>query len=239
MEFWILTILAVISVVYCCDFPVIIDMPWLINNHDSIFYGIGQSIVAAYIFYLIQVVIANRVRLRKCMGIVYNEISELENNMNNILVLLSGKDTLKELADYPEKFIYTYLDMKDIFQDGSGMDKDRKELTILEALIENFKEIDKKVNKILLLNLTDEKTKKLFQDISHASLKKIVYEMKKYESGNIENVPHDSDKKVIAKASIRILNFKSYDYKIVSELKTYNNLFLKLKKVRNKIYKGL
>ena len=129
--------------------------------------------------------------------------------------------------------------MKDIFQDGSGMDKDRKELTILEALIENFKEIDKKVNKILLLNLTDEKTKKLFQDISHASLKKIVYEMKKYESGNIENVPHDSDKKVIAKASIRILNFKSYDYKIVSELKTYNNLFLKLKKVRNKIYKGL
>ena len=58
MEFWILTILAVISVVYCCDFPVIIDMPWLINNHDSIFYGIGQSIVAAYIFYLIQVVIA-------------------------------------------------------------------------------------------------------------------------------------------------------------------------------------
>lgn len=50
----------------------------------------------------------------------------------------------------------------------------------------------------------DEKTKKLLQDILHASIKETVKSLKENEPGNIENVKYNNDSIIKASASIRI-----------------------------------
>ena len=48
MEF-ILFALFVVSIIYCCDMPVIKGAEVFVNNHDSMLYGIGLSIIVSYI----------------------------------------------------------------------------------------------------------------------------------------------------------------------------------------------
>ena len=90
MEFLILTILAVISGIYC------------VISNNSFISGITQSIIAAYIFYLVQIVFMNKARLRKCRDAAYTEISRIENRMNDVIVLLSQKDLYENLSNYSE-----------------------------------------------------------------------------------------------------------------------------------------
>ena len=145
MVFWILTILAVISGIYCCDLPSFINSPLFVNDHNSILYGIGQSIIASYIFFLIQVVIVDKIRLHKCRDAAYYEISGIKSNMESISELLSGERDIKE---YEEDKIKDHLKNMNFFQYGSGMDCNLKEMTVIEALIYNLEEIDKINNMI-------------------------------------------------------------------------------------------
>lgn len=48
MEF-ILFALFVVSIIYCCDMPVIKGAEVFVNNHDSMLFGIGLSIIVSYI----------------------------------------------------------------------------------------------------------------------------------------------------------------------------------------------
>ena len=57
MENIFLTLLAIISIFYCCDLPAWSGFEFLINQKESMLYGVGLSIIAAYIFYVIQVYI--------------------------------------------------------------------------------------------------------------------------------------------------------------------------------------
>lgn len=51
----ILFLLFLIGVIYCCDFQAYKGFESLIHDHNSMWYGVGLSIIAAYIFYLIQI----------------------------------------------------------------------------------------------------------------------------------------------------------------------------------------
>ena len=218
MEFLILTILAVISGIYC------------VISNNSVISGITQSIIAAYIFYLVQIVFMNKARLRKCRDAAYTEISRIENRMNDVIVLLSQKDLYENLSNYSEGKVRNYLNSTDIFHTGSRQDKNMKEMTIFEAIINDFEIIDEHINNLLMYNLVDEKTKKLLQDILHASIKETVKSLKENEPGNIENVKYNNDSIIKASASIRIINFGDYIDDIVSQLNSYDELLSNLKK---------
>lgn len=103
-------------------------------------------------------------------------------------------------------------------------------MTIFEALINDFEIIDEHINNLLMYNLVDEKTKKLLQDILHASIKETVKSLKENEPGNIENVKYNNDSIIKASASIRIINFGDYIDDIVSQLNSYDELLSNLKK---------
>ena len=62
---FILLFFCLISIVYCCDIPAIKGFELFVNNHDSMFYGIGLSVIAAYIFYVFQVIIPKFIRFRQ------------------------------------------------------------------------------------------------------------------------------------------------------------------------------
>lgn len=151
MEFLILTILAVISGIYC------------VISNNSVISGITQSIIAAYIFYLVQIVFMNKARLRKCRDAAYTEISRIENRMNDVIVLLSQKDLYENLSNYSEEKVRNYLNSTDIFHTGSRQDKNMKEMTIFEALINDFEIIDEHINNLLMYNLVDEKQKNYYK----------------------------------------------------------------------------
>ncbi len=53
MEFWILTFISVLSVIYCCDFPAIKGFEFLIHQKGSILYTVGCGFIATYVFYII------------------------------------------------------------------------------------------------------------------------------------------------------------------------------------------
>ncbi|MCD8150770.1 MAG: hypothetical protein LUE92_14665, partial [Clostridiales bacterium] len=62
----ILFLLFLLSIIYCCDEPVFFKgCEMLVNNHDSMLYGIGLSVIAAYIFYIFQVVIPQFLRFKQ------------------------------------------------------------------------------------------------------------------------------------------------------------------------------
>lgn len=104
--------------------------------------------------------------------------------MESISELLSGERDIKE---YEKKRIKDCLDNKNFFEYGSGMDRNLKEMTIIEALIYNLEEIDKKIKNLLVYNLIDENKKSIFRDISHSKLKMILIEMNENEPGSIDS----------------------------------------------------
>ena len=58
--FVILSIITGISLIYCCQYPILIDHWFLymfVSKEGSVSFSINCSIIAAYIFYLIQVVL--------------------------------------------------------------------------------------------------------------------------------------------------------------------------------------
>lgn len=86
MEFWILTVLAVISFIYCCDFPALFNLNLLINRKDSIWFAMGCSIIAAYIFYCIQVVLPQKINERKAFEILSKRIDSLLDEVYHLLM---------------------------------------------------------------------------------------------------------------------------------------------------------
>lgn len=67
MIFVILTVLAAVSIVYCCDIQVVRGFDFFINQKNSMWYSIGTSIIASYIFYIIQVYIPGICENRKAL----------------------------------------------------------------------------------------------------------------------------------------------------------------------------
>lgn len=225
---FILTILAVISGIYCCDLPSFINSPLFVNDHNSILYGIGQSIIASYIFFLIQVVIVDKIRLHKCRDAAYYEISGIKSNMESISELLSGERDIKE---YEEDKIKDHLKNMNFFQYGSGMDCNLKEMTVIEALIYNLEEIDKKIKNLLVYNLIDENKKSIFRDVSHSKLKMTLTEMKANEPGSIDSMKKGIDGQEKMIDACRSINMDYYIGQIIEEFEEYYGLLLKVRKL--------
>ena len=63
MIFVILTVLAAVSIVYCCDIQVVRGFDFFINQKNSMWYSIGTSIIASYIFILYKYIFRGFVKI--------------------------------------------------------------------------------------------------------------------------------------------------------------------------------
>ena len=211
----------------------IIHSSLFVNDHNSILYGIGQSIIASYIFFLIQVVIVDKIRLHKCKDAAYYEISGIKSNMESISKLLCGERDIKE---YEKDRIKDRLENINFFEYGSGMDFNLKEMTIIEALIYNLEEIDKKIKNLLVYNLIDENKKSVLRNISHSKLKMILIGMKENEPGSIDSKERGAEGKVKLTDRYRSINMNYYVEEIVKAFEQYYKLLLKIRKLIDNMY---
>lgn len=90
MVFVILTLFAIVSVVYCCDFNALKGFEFLINQKDSMWYGVGLSIIASYIFYVIQVWIPEQQKRRKAESILVPHIKDYLENVYEIVKIVES-----------------------------------------------------------------------------------------------------------------------------------------------------
>lgn len=87
---FILLFLCLISIIYCCDIPAIKGFEVFVNNHDSMFYGVGLSVISAYIFYVFQVIIPRFIRFKQVRNIGCAKLYDIEKLMIEVLGLLQG-----------------------------------------------------------------------------------------------------------------------------------------------------
>lgn len=77
----ILFVACIISIIYCCDIPVICNMNFLVHD-NTLVYNICLSIIGAYIFYTMQTLpsfIKRKVKYNKYIKI---KLTEIETYMN-------------------------------------------------------------------------------------------------------------------------------------------------------------
>ena len=77
MDF-VLFALFLVSLIYCCDMPAINGFEIFVNDHDSMLYSIGLSIIASYIFYVFQVAIPQILHFRRARSIGCIKLYEIE-----------------------------------------------------------------------------------------------------------------------------------------------------------------
>ena len=106
-----------------------------------------------------------------------------------------------------------------------------KEMTIIEALIYNLEEIDKKIKNLLVYNLIEENKKSIFRDISHSKLKMTLIEMKANEPGSIDSMKKGIDGQEKMIDACRSINMEYYIGQIIEEFEEYYGLLLKVKKL--------
>ena len=92
----ILFILFFVSVAYCCDIPAFTGFEFFINDHNSMIYGVGLSMIAAYIFYVVQVglpAIKNKLKYAQFITV---KLYDIRDSMRQTVTILTGehlKDT--------------------------------------------------------------------------------------------------------------------------------------------------
>ena len=67
--FIFLTLLSIFAESYCCDIPALPGFEWFIH-HSEFLKNISYSVVAAYIFYLVQYVISNYILGKKALKLL-------------------------------------------------------------------------------------------------------------------------------------------------------------------------
>jgi len=72
----ILSLITAVALVYCCDIPVMNGFEIFINDKQSIYYGVGLSIIASYIFYIIQVAIPQWASERQALKMLEKRIDQ-------------------------------------------------------------------------------------------------------------------------------------------------------------------
>ena len=109
-------------------------------------------------------------------------------------------------------------------------------MTIIEALIYNLEEIDKKIKNLLVYNLIDENKKSVLRNISHSKLKMILIGMKENEPGSIDSKERGAEGKVKLTDRYRSINMNYYVEEIVKAFEQYYKLLLKIRKLIDNMY---
>ena len=152
------------------------------------------------------------------MNITYTEISDIVTYMKSSIELLCGTEHLEEGL---EEHVIEYLSQKDIFNDGSKQDYDMREMTIIEAILKYFSEIDNIVLKLFIYDFVSEKQKKVLKEIVDSSLKREIKEWKDNQPGSITTVKWKENVRDFNSTFYRTTNMQADTEKVIYSLKFF------------------
>ena len=78
--FYGLTVLFLLSVLYCCDVPAWNGFEFLIHNKELL-TNVGYSVIASYVFYLIQIVIPDYINRKRAEEETQDSFKKLYNEL--------------------------------------------------------------------------------------------------------------------------------------------------------------
>ena len=178
-------IVFLLSLLYCCDCPVLWNLTFLVADHNSVAYSVGLSIIAAYIFYVIQTLPGFIKRKRK-----YNRYIEWKLTVIDDLMA----DTIRILAHFNEddsavlREIEVNLKSANFFKNEAPGElhiyQNQTELPIIEALLNNEMKIHNEISQLLPLNILGKKTVELLLDIEQLPLRSFAQNCAEQPPGN-------------------------------------------------------
>lgn len=228
-----------ISLIYCCDIPVINGFEVFVNSHDSMLYSIGLSIIASYIFYIFQVVIPQILHFRKTRNIGCIKLYEIEELMIMVFSVLQGKiyypDSKKPVNEQNEA-IKKHLDDIDIFCESSRYEiQNHKELSVFEALLYYDSKIMLTIDEIIAGQYVEDHYLKILLDLKKAKLHYVLAWYNRNLPGEYEHRAMESSKE--PKRGYNWVNIDAVNSEILSSVKEYHDIYVQIEKARNKLYK--
>lgn len=217
--------LFIISCVYCCDMPAWTGFEFLVNNHDSIWYSLGVSIIASYIFYIFQVVIPRIKRLRSTRIIALDRLEKLENTMYNTLCCLQGVPPNPGVK-FSMELIKKYLDDIDVFSENSKYEiHQHKELSVFEALVHYDNKIMTIADEIIAGQYLESKYESKLLDVKRSVFhNKIMFW--------IDNQPGEYKRYNQIGPGYICVNVQAFNSDVVFSLDEYLSIYDNIKKIK-------
>ncbi len=223
----VLSVMAFIFGVYCTDFPIISSkFCFLVNDHNSMLYGVGLSIIAAYIFYIFQVVIPEWLNIWKNKGFINEKIKYIKEQMEVIMHILYSKP----LNEAEENDVLKEIENINFYEDGSNIFLRNRELTKIEALKEACDKIHTKISDIVLYKSSDRAVLTLLGKIDESELHKIADYLYENQPGQLTTITRKDE---MASSGYRLIIPGYYSKKIWLSLKDYMQLYRKIEKMVN------
>lgn len=224
--FLVLSVIAFIFAIYCTDLPVISSkFCFLVNDHNSMLYGVGLSIIAAYIFYIFQVVIPERTNIQKNKKFINEKIKFIKEQME-VIIRVILPESLNETDE--DCIFIEEIGKINFYEDGSNIFSGEKELTKIEALNDARNKIHTKISEIVLYKCSENIVLTLLGKIDESELHKKIDELYENQPGPLETKTREGE---MGSSGVRVIDTGSYSKKIWISLKDYKQFYKKIEKM--------
>ena len=175
--------------IYCCDYPLLVDLPFLVSDKESLQYNIALSFFASYMFYLIQTKLPQWMQYFRYRTVRHFYLNKIAKSMEEVLKILTRNDYHGKDLDDILSTIATVLDNYDIFVTGCRyLQVERIEQTMIDALYFLQGEIHRQIIDLLPLNILKENERDLLLDIERSSFGETIDFWHKHKPGTITTV---------------------------------------------------
>ena len=183
----LLFMLFTVSFIYCSDLPAIIDISFFIRDTNSLAYGVGMSVIAAYIFYFIQTFPAFLKKKIKYGRFLEMKLADIDTYMADTIRILTRCECNMDFEKMEQK-IRENLGVLNVFEDGARVYRDQKELLIIDALLENEVRIHQEIMELFSLDILGKRTVELLMEVDGLEVRKFAQTYGVAKPGNLETV---------------------------------------------------
>lgn len=237
VEFGLL-LLFLLSIIYCCDIPVIKGYEVFVNNHDSMLYGVGLSVIAAYIFYVFQVIIPRFLHFRQTRNIGNTRLYEVEKSMAKVLSFLQGEPPNPGRIPLSKELIRNNLEEIDIFYEKSRYEiHNHRELSVFEAITYYDDKTMSLIDEIFSGRYLEYKYEKILLKLKTSRLHTAFELWKTNLPGEYGHFNLDLNKET--SVGYNFVNKEVVNSDIVSSIDEYLNLYNQIKNIRKKLYRRI
>jgi len=222
MEFGLL-LLFLTSIIYCRDIPVIKGCEVFVNNHDSMLYGVGLSVIAAYIFYIFQVIIPRFLYFRRTRNIGCTKSYEVEESMTKVLSFLQGEPPNSGIP-FSKELIRKNLEKINIFYEKSRYEiHNHRELSVSEAITYYDDKTMSLIDEIFSGQYLEYKYEKVLLNLKTSGLHTAFEQWKTNLPGEYEHFNLDLNKET--SAGYNFVNKEAVNSDIICSIDEYLNIY--------------
>lgn len=182
---FLLFLLFFLSIVYCCNLPLVIELPILICNKESIVYDIAIGIISAYVFYVIQIVIPKVIKRLKNKKLILQKLYKIRKCMIKTIEIVSGTTNYSIDKSNIISEIETYLSKSNVFKDETNVYQNGIELPIIDALKDSEDRLHNEIMELISLNIIDEQTLNIIMKIEKLELRDCVGHLSLNKEGDL------------------------------------------------------